>query len=582
MDVEKRSSELIASRGRDPETDRVRASSELFWEYVTSEHPEVATQFGYPGSNHRWTDWSLDAIDRRKKGWALLLEVVESVDAAELGPDVRLDYDLLTKNIEREVESAHYPSEYLQFGPLGGPDAFLAQIVAITPAFTRSHYEDILSRLKGIPAFIEQSLALLEKGVAEGITSPRVVVRTAPDQVAAQIVEDPMTSPLLKALQEFPPGFSEKDGELLRNEASKIFREEIVPAYNKMREYVAETYLPACRESIALADLANGEDWYTYLVRRHTTTDLSPKEIHEIGQSEVERIRGAMEDAKSATGFTGSFEKFFGFLREDPQFYFEDGDDLLSTYRDICKRADPELAKLFGKLPRLPYGVIAVPGFMEKTAPTAYYQPGSLQAGRSAYFYANTFDLGARPKWEMEALSLHEAVPGHHLQIALAQEMEDVPEFRKFTFYTAYVEGWGLYAESLGEEMGFYEDPYSKFGQLTYEMWRAIRLVVDTGMHAFGWTRDQAIDFFKENAGKAEHDIVVEVDRYIAWPGQALAYKIGELKLKELRRFAARELGSGFDVRAFHDELLRRGALPLDVLEELIKSWVQEQTAQAK
>src|SRR6185295_9664424 len=285
-------------------------------------------------------------------------------------------------------------------------------------------------------------------------------------------------------------------------------------------------------------------------------------------------IRGEMDKLIASTGFKGSFAEFLTFLRTDPRFFYDKPEDLLTGYRDIAKRIDPGLVKLFGKLPRLPYGVIAVPAYAEKSQTTAYYNDGSLKAGRPGYFYANTYDLKSRPKWEMEALTLHEAVPGHHLQIALAQEMEDVPEFRKHGGYTAFVEGWGLYSESLGVEMGFYKDPYMKFGQLTYEMWRAIRLVVDTGIHSKGWTRQQAIDYFLANSSKTEHDVTVEVDRYIVWPGQALAYKIGELKIKELRAYATKELGDKFDVREFHDQVLDNGAVPLDILEQRIREWL--------
>jgi uncharacterized protein (DUF885 family) len=281
-----------------------------------------------------------------------------------------------------------------------------------------------------------------------------------------------------------------------------------------------------------------------------------------------------MQAIMTQTGFTGSFEEFFEFLRTDPQFYHTSKEALLAEYRDIAKRADPELMKLFGHLPRSPYGVIAIPSYAEKSQTTAYYQGSSVQAGRPGYFYANTYALDTRPRWEMEALTLHEAVPGHHLQIAIQDELEDMPWFRRIGGYTAFTEGWGLYSESLGVEMGFYLDPYSKFGQLTYEMWRAIRLVVDTGMHQLGWTRQQAIDYFKANASKQEHDIIVEIDRYIVWPGQALAYKIGELKIKELRAWASAELGEGFDVRGFHDTVLGQGAVPLDVLEANVQAWV--------
>jgi uncharacterized protein (DUF885 family) len=286
-----------------------------------------------------------------------------------------------------------------------------------------------------------------------------------------------------------------------------------------------------------------------------------------------------MDQVIAQTGFKGTFDEFLVFLRKDPQFYYTNKEDLLRGYRDIAKRIDPELTRFFGKLPRLTYGVLPVPGYSERSQTTGYYEPGSVQAGRPGYFYANTYALNTRPKWEMEALTSHEAVPGHHLQISLAQEMENVPEFRKYGSYTAFVEGWGLYSESLSEEMGMYRDPYMKFGQLTYEMWRAIRLVVDTGMHSMGWTRQQAIDYFLANASKNEHDVTVEVDRYIVWPGQALAYKIGMMKIKELRAYATKELGPKFDVRAFHDEVLANGALPLDVLEVQVKQWVAAQKA---
>jgi uncharacterized protein (DUF885 family) len=322
--------------------------------------------------------------------------------------------------------------------------------------------------------------------------------------------------------------------------------------------------------------------WYNYNASRETTTNLSADEIHKLGLSEVARIREQMEKLIRSTGFRGSFKDFSYFLRTDSRFYFSKKEDLLKEYRDIAKRIDPELVKLFGVLPRLPYGVKPVPDYDEKSQTTAYYNGGSLESGRAGYFFANTYNLKTRPKWEMEALTAHEAMPGHHLQISLAQEKADLPEFRKNGGYTAYVEGWGLYSESLGEELGLYKDTYSKFGQLTYEIWRAIRLVVDTGIHSKGWTREQAIKYFMENSSKSEHDVTVEVDRYIVWPGQALAYKIGELKIKELRKMAQEQLGEKFDIRAFHDELLGGGSLPLNVLEENMKKWLARVKKQSK
>ncbi len=281
-----------------------------------------------------------------------------------------------------------------------------------------------------------------------------------------------------------------------------------------------------------------------------------------------------MEKLITTSGFKGSFHEFTEFLRTDPRFYFDEPEDLVNAYKVIAKSVDPELVKEFGKLPRNQYGIIPIPDFKAPSQTTAYYQPGAPAAGRPGYYFVNTYNLKARPKWEMEALSLHESVPGHHLQLSLGQELEDVPEFRRHVGYSAFVEGWGLYAESLGEDLGLYKDPYSKFGQLTYEMWRAVRLVVDTGMHSMGWTRDQAIQFFKDNTGKTDQDITVEIDRYIAWPGQALAYKIGQLKIRELRALAEKELGPKFDKRKFHDVVLENGAVPLNILESHVKAWI--------
>jgi uncharacterized protein (DUF885 family) len=340
--------------------------------------------------------------------------------------------------------------------------------------------------------------------------------------------------------------------------------------------------MPRTRERIAATALPDGEAWYAWSVRSHTTTRLTPQQIHATGLAEVKRIRVQMGALMEQTGFAGTLPEFFTFLRTDKRFYYTDARELLRGYRDICKRIDAKLPGLFGTLPRLPYGVAEVPAFAAPSTTTAYYQPGSPQAGRAGLFFANTYRLETRPTWEMEALSAHESVPGHHLQIARAQELEGLPRFRTELGITAFVEGWGLYSESLGPALGLYEDPYSRFGQLTYEMWRAVRLVVDTGMHAYGWSRQQAIDYFLQNAGKQEHDITVEIDRYIVWPGQALAYKIGELKIKELRARAEAALGERFDVRAFHDVVLGSGAVPLAVLERNVDAWIAASRVKAR
>jgi uncharacterized protein (DUF885 family) len=414
----------------------------------------------------------------------------------------------------------------------------------------------------------------MRKGLKTGVTPPRLILRDVPQQIINQIVDDPMQAPVLVVFKRLPVSM---DAELKIKyfaEASSIYQSKLVPAYRAFHQFVVDTYLPKCRESIACTDLPDGENWYKYLVKNFTTTRLTPDEIHDIGHREVKRIRESMEAVIKASGFDGDFDAFTAFLRTDPQFYFDRAEDLVKEYRDLSKRADPELAKLFGRLPMLPYGVTPIPDYAAMSQTTAYYQPGSPEAGRPGYYYVNTYDLKSRPKWEMEPLTLHEAVPGHHLQISIAQELTDLPEFRKKGWITAYGEGWALYSERLGEEMGFYSSPYSKFGQLSYQMWRATRLAVDTGMHFKGWSRDQAIEFMMTNTGKSKHDITVEVDRYIAWPGQALAYKIGELKIEQLRALAEKTLGPRFDIRTFHDELLCHGSMPLDVLETHIKQWL--------
>jgi uncharacterized protein (DUF885 family) len=441
-------------------------------------------------------------------------------------------------------------------------------------------YSNMIARLQKVPEVVDQTIAWMRKGMEAGITPPAITLRDVPQQIRNQLVDEPDQSPMLGAFKQFPASVDSLQQESLKKQAEAAFSEDVAPAFEKLLAFVENEYIPAARTSIAMRDLPNGEAWYAYNVKQRTTTDLTPEQIHEIGLAEVKRIRGEMDEIIKSSGFEGSFEEFLVFLRTDPQFYHETKEGLLREYRDIAKRADPELMKLFGKLPRTPYGVIPVPSYAEKSQTTAYYQPGSVKAGRPGNFFANTYALDTRPRWEMEALTLHEAMPGHHLQLALQDELEDVPWFRRVGGYTAFVEGWGLYSESLGVEMGFYKDPYSKFGQLTYEMWRAIRLVVDTGMHHLGWSRQQAIDYFMQNAGKQEHDVTVEIDRYIVWPGQALAYKIGVLKIMELRAYATNALGEQFDIREFHDEVLGKGAVPLSVLESNIKAWVKATKAE--
>jgi uncharacterized protein (DUF885 family) len=552
------------------------------WEWALKEYPERATYLGDSRYNDRLTDLSLEALERRNRREHEVLARLKKIDRAALTEDERLSYDLFQARLERSIEGQKYLVDLMPVNQQDGVYKDFAILSTITPFKTAKDYRDYLARLSAFPRQVDQTIALMEEGRKKGWTQPAVPLRDVPDAVRAQIHPDPEKSVHFKPFEKFPEGVAQPDRDALRIEGRRRIAVEVFPAYQKLYAYLLRDYLPAGRKEIGASKLPDGEAYYAYEIRRHTTTDRTAKEIHDTGLAEVSRIRRQMEEIIRKVRFKGDFDDFVKFLRTDPRFYYKTAADLLAGYRDICKRIDPELIRLFGTLPRTPYGVIPTPDFEAPTSTTAYYRPGSPEGARPGYFVANTYRLETRPKYEMEALTIHEAVPGHHLQISLAQELAQVPKFRRHGGFTAFVEGWGLYAESLGDEMGFYTDPYSKFGQLTYEMWRAVRLVVDTGMHAFGWSRQRAIDYMKANTAKTEHDITVEIDRYIVWPGQALAYKTGELKIKELRARAERELGERFDLRRFHDTVLLAGALPLDILEKRVDAWIAKEKVPGK
>ncbi|HUP61325.1 MAG TPA: DUF885 domain-containing protein [Thermoanaerobaculia bacterium] len=566
---------FAASALAQSESQKLHALFDEEWEWQLREDPEGATYVGDRRYNERLTDRSADAFERRRVHDRETLQRIEAIDRSKLSDDDRINYDLFLLHSRNAVEGDRYPFELMPMTQQGGVQDLLSELAQAIPRDTVKDHEQFLVRMRAFPRAVDDTIALLRRGLAAGLTPPRTILGKVEGLIANQIADDPTKSPTYElAFTNFRPSIPAAEQQRLQKEAAEVLRASVIPALRKLQAFWRDEYYPKTRQSIAFTDLPNGKEWYAFRVQLMTTTARTPDEIHELGLSEVKRIRGEMERVKEQSGYKGSLEEFFKFLRTDPQFFHTTREDLLRGYRDIAKRIDPELMKLFGRLPRTPYGVIPVPAYAEKTTTTAYYNGGSPEAHRPGYFYANLYDLNARPKWEMESLTLHEAVPGHHLQISIAQELENVPRFRRFAGFTAFVEGWGLYAESLGPELGMYSDPYSKFGQLTYEMWRAVRLVVDTGMHTKGWTRQQAIDFFVSNSSKPLHDIEVEIDRYIGWPAQALAYKMGELKMKELRARATRELGERFDVRAFHDTLLGAGPLPLSILETRIDEWI--------
>jgi uncharacterized protein (DUF885 family) len=547
------------------------------WERNMRENPLHASYLGDSRYDDRLPDLSPGALEASHAADRRMLGDIDAIRAQDLTPDDQLNRDLFRRLYVDSIAGYEWGTQYLPLNHMDGIQN-LDQVTQLLPFATVKDYENWLARLGGFDVFMEQTIALMRAGMAKKIVQPRVIMERVPAQIAAQLVDDPTASPYYAPFRTMPDAIPAAEQARLRAAAHQSIATTVVPAYRRFDRFFRDEYLPACRDSVGVRDLPGGEQWYESRIRWFTTTDLTADQIHELGLAEVARIRGEMQKVIDKVGFKGDLQAFMQYLRTDPRFRYTDPKQLLQAYFVMAKRIDPLLTQYFGRLPRMPYGVRPIP---DNTAPdntTAYYQAPSLDGRRAGYYYVNLYKPEERPTYEIPVLSIHEAVPGHHLQIALAQELGDLPKFRRDYELTAFVEGWGLYSESLGEEMGLYADPYDKFGQLTYEMWRAVRLVVDTGMHYKGWTRQQAIDFFKANAAKTELDIVNEIDRYIAWPGQALAYKIGELKIKELRGRATRALGEKFDIRAFHDVVLGSGAIPLDVLERNVARW-QEQVA---
>jgi prolyl oligopeptidase len=551
------------------------------WQRQLSDYPVAATAWGDKRYNDRWADESLAAHAQRHEADQAALKRLLEIDRAALPAAAQLNYELFRWQLEDTLGSYRFRAFLMPVSQFSGPYTAADELLQITSLNKIKDYEDWISRLESFGRYVDQTLALMKQGVKEGRTPPRLIMQRVPRQIAGQMVNDAEDSRFYEPFRNLPASIPEETREWLRERARTAIRAVVLPALARFGSYFNGAYLPACRDSIAASSLPDGREYYADQAHHFTTTALTPDQIHDTGLREIARIRGEMDAVIAATGFKGDFRDFLEFLRNDPQFFFKTGDELLSAYRVIAKRIDPELARLFGKLPRTPYGVAAVPDSAAPDSYSAYYQPPAGDGSRAGYFYANLYQPESRPKWEMEALTLHESVPGHHLQIALATEAGELPDFRRAAGFTAFVEGWGLYSESLGAELGMYQDPYSKFGRLSFEMWRAIRLVVDTGIHAKGWTRERAIQLFKDNTGKSELDIENEVDRYIVWPGQALAYKIGELKIKELRARAAEKLGDKFDVRAFHDVVLANGAVPLDVLERIVDEYIAGAAAQS-
>ncbi|MCH9694355.1 MAG: DUF885 domain-containing protein [Gammaproteobacteria bacterium] len=567
---------LSASAAFADATSDFQALLDEHWEWSISNNPVMASMLGDRRYNTEWGDNSIAATKRQHEERREWLRRVYAIDREALSEENQLNYELFRRQLQDNIDAHQFNSHLLPFSHRGGIQN-LDNLTNQLRLVTVQDYDDWLARLSKVDDLIDTTIELAEAGRKSGHMPPKILMQRIPDQLALQVAEFASESPLFRAFESIPDSVSASDRERLRSAASDIIEGEILPAYRKLDHYFISRYLPAARDSVGLAALDNGSAWYEYLTRSFTTTRMTPDDIHRLGLSEVKRIRGEMQQIIDHVGFDGSFQEFLTFLRTDPQFYYDTPEALYEAYLATSKRIDPELVNLFGKLPRMPYGVKPIPDAIAPDTTTAYYSRPAADGSRAGIYWVNLYRPEVRPKYEIEVLSVHEAMPGHHLQIALQQELGDMPKFRRFLGFTAFVEGWGLYSERLGYDLGLYEDPYSRFGQLTYDMWRAVRLVVDTGMHYKGWTRQQAIDFFKDNAAKAEHDIVNEIDRYIGNPGQALAYKIGQLKMLSLRERAERQLGDEFDIRAFHDEMLGAGALPLDLLEQRMDKWLAAQ-----
>lgn len=546
------------------------------WERYIKGAPEMASYLGDNRYGNKWSNLSVKAVRDAHIENQFVLDKLATIQYKLLSNKDKINYDLFKWQTKSKIDKFSYSPYLMPINQLEGVQS-IYQYANFFPLNNVHDYQNWLERLASLPTLISQTMALMKMGMEEGIVPPKITISRIPAQVKQHLVEKPQNSLFFAKFTSYPKSINQSEQQQLTKQALAIIQEKITPAYQKMYDFITNDYLPACRDTVGVWDLNNGKAYYQYLIHHYTTTDLTADEIHDIGLKEVARNKAEMKAIIQELNFEGSFNEFLTFLRTDSQFYYQTPEELLEGYQAISKRLDPELPKLFGKLPRMPYGVIPIPSSMAPDTTTAYYSVPSADGTRAGYYYVNLYQPQTRPKYEMEVLSVHEGVPGHHLQIALQMELGEQPNFRRYLDFTVFTEGWGLYSERLGYDMGLYQDPYSRFGQLTYDMWRAVRLVVDTGIHHKGWSRQQAIDYFLENAAKSKEDIINEIDRYISWPGQALAYKIGQLKILELRDKAEQELGAKFDIREFHDTVLGSGSIPLNVLEENIKQWVESQ-----
>ena len=552
-----------------------------YWEASLELNPLQATFVGDPRYNDRLPNFlSADYIAKTVAFEREWLERARAIDTAGLSEQDRISLDIFVRDRENSIEGDRFPGELIpinQFWNFTSFAAVLGSGTSAQPFATVQDYDNWLARAGELPVLFDQAIANMREGMEKGIVQPRVLMEKVLPQLDAHIVEDVEKSVFWGPVSKFPEAVPAGERERLTAAYRALIADKLVPSYTKMRDFIRDEYMPATRDTVGLSALPDGEAWYAYNVRNSTTTDMTPEQIHQVGLDEVARIQAEMRAVMQQVGFEGELKDFFKHLTTSDQFKFESEEALLEAYNGLREKVEAGVPALFSRTPKAGFEIRPVEAFRAASQAGGSYQSPSEDGTRPGIFYVNTYDLPSRKTWDMEALFLHEAIPGHHFQIAMQQELTDLPKFRRFGGETAFAEGWGLYAESLGKELGVYTDPYQYFGRLQAELWRAIRLVVDTGIHAKGWTREQTIAYMLENSAASETEAVSETERYIAIPGQALAYKVGELKIQELRDRAEAALGDAFDIRAFHAAVLEDGSLPLDVLEAKIDRWIAAQ-----
>ncbi|WP_371398479.1 DUF885 family protein [Fretibacter rubidus] len=546
------------------------------WAWTLSTAPTFATSLGVRDYDDRLSDPSLAAYDAQVERQKEFLADFRAVNKDALSADNQLNLDLITRELESDIEASAYGGRYMIMTNRAGPHTTITGLPNRLPFFKAADYDSYLARLSAVPDYMSKATDRLRAGIEAGWVQPCAPMAGFEASIQTHLVDDVNDSVLMDAFDTRPTALSAQEFANYKANAATIVKGDVLPALKTFEQFYLDEYAPNCRDEVGTSSMPGGADYYAYRARMFTTTDMTPDDIHNIGLSEVARIRAEMAEVQKQAGFEGTFKEFQNYLRTNPDFYPKTAQERMDAAAVILKKMDGKLPELFTKFPRMPYGIKEIPLDVAEKTTTAYYMRPAGDGSRAGFYYINTTNLDKRPLYEMEALSLHEAVPGHHFQIALSQELM-LPDFRKYGGFTAFIEGWGLYSERLGLDVGFYETPYTNFGRLSYEMWRACRLVVDTGMHDKGWTRQEAVDYMIENTGLSVKNINNEVDRYITWPGQALAYKIGELKIRELRALAESELGEDFDIRLFHDTVLENGAVPLSVLEIKVKDWIETQ-----